>query len=251
MGERWMVNKLERNAVVGLVAAGLCGFVVERVNAPTKDISRRFTVVASNARVAAEPDCHHAVVCGGLHDLQDIARSQQTWPTFDIRTAKHFNLPYGIWGYVTYRDDQGRIQVSSIRREIPKGTEVYQDAFGHIILARCGNEITDTPELGTPLLTTSEPEDIFPPVQATDPSEPIGETPITVAPPSDAPPTTGIPPSGPPSEPPCCGFGVPKQPPISVGEPSSLALLILGLPSVVLLWLGQKLIRRKESYLIL
>lgn len=222
-------QKLERNLVIGMAAGTLLCIAVERANAPT--VQRSPATQEAIEIQKLETLCHHAVVCGGIHDLQDIAKGY--WPGFDVRTAKHFNLPYGIWGYVTYRDAEGRIQVSHVRREIPKGTEVYEDAFGHTILARCGNEIQDDPGNGS--ATIVEPNDIFPPIPP-DVSETAGvidfgsNTP-TVPNLVDIPPTNG---SYTPSYPiqSCCGRVVTNVP-----EPGELIQCSIGLSALLAFYL--------------
>lgn len=224
-----MLNKRRMiGCSVGLAATILIGAI--EAYAPTKYEFQPSHVTQAAILAKADPVCHHAVVCGGIHSVQDITRSKGTWPTFDIRTAKHFNLPYGIWGYVTYRDDQGRIQVSHVRREIPKGTEVFEDAFGHIILARCGNAIVDGTNVGAMESEPSEPSDVFPPILRDGGEEQVQALPIDpTAPGTDSePPTTTGYPSTPSSPTPCCGIGIQPRTPISVGEPGELELLGIG-----------------------
>jgi hypothetical protein len=164
------------------------------------------------------PDsCHHAVICGGV----------QTAPGPNYKRSI---LPYNIWGYVTYRKD-GKIYSTKVERMIPKGTAVWEDELGHIVLEKCGNMVMQYPDVDP--ATAAEPADIFPGV----PPE-IGD-----APPPDLPPTvpmvptSPIPPStpptgGPPSSPPCCGGGVP---PVHVPEPSSFLFCGIGIFVVGLL----------------
>lgn len=233
-------RKIERNlAIGGFVASALVCVAVEHANAPTHKIQPSYVTQRAILGQKADANCHHAVICGGIHGLQDIARSQQTWPNFDVGSSKHFRLPYGIWGYVTYRDNEGRIHVSSIRREIPKDTEVYEDAFGHIILARCGNEFTDSISVGTVERTQPGPSDVFPEIQGESGSFAIGETDIPARPaPYPQTPTDPTPsgPSQPPSYPTCCG-GIQPRTPISVAEPSELIQCAVGLSSLLAFFL--------------
>jgi hypothetical protein len=156
--------------------------------------------------------CHHAVTCGGVHDLAGYQKS---------------TLPYNIWGYVQYRVGD-KLYFTRQERMIPKGTVVWEDAYGHLVLDRCGNMVTTVAPLDAAPMT--EPQDIFPPT----PPE-IASVPPTVDFPPDEPTPPSVlvptPPDAPPSYPPsypCCGY-VPLKPPTTVPEPSTFLLTGMGI----------------------
>ena len=210
--------------IIGVLAmAGgfiFCHVVLPRTNAQNRSVTAPQNIAATVNSETPDP-CHHAVTCGGVHTAPG--------PNY-----KRIILPYNIWGFVTYRKD-GKIYSTKKERMVPKGTAVWEDELGNIVLEKCGNMLTQYPNVVENLGT--EPEDIFPavPPDVTDVPPDVPVSGIPPSPPtSPTPPDTPTPPSYP--TPPCCGGIVPPvTPPIHVAEPSSFALVLIGI-GILLVW---------------
>ena len=215
----WLIGAL---AMLGLL-------VFSRAERRTLQITFQTHPNAVHSVTAAETPnpCHHAVVCGGVHSAPG--------PNF-----KKTVLPYNIWGYVQFTLN-GKTHFTRAKRMIAKGTIVWEDAFGHIILERCGNEVTQTADVDpTPAV---EPSDIFPSIP---PEIDVVPPTVDIPPTSPQPPSGPVPPQTPPNNPPtyptppCCGNTIP---PITVPEPSGLVLTLMGIFAILIagrLYRGKK-----------
>jgi hypothetical protein len=191
------------------------------------------------------PLLEHPVIAEGIHDLGQLYAAMNRFPSlyrkFDPTTAQLTRLKYPLFAYSSYRVGN-RVLWTKERIVIAAGTEVWMDAAGHLIEARCGNMLlagdddpdslpydslaSYTPTL--PAIVPSVVSETPPPTTLTPPDL----VPPTAGPPSQAPPAYPVPPVYPPC---CASFVPPNKPPVSVPEPSSAVLLLIGFLGIVLL----------------
>lgn len=191
-------------------------------------------LVTKPIKVIAYPSYGHAVAINGIHS---IAEALRYYPDLDISKA-HFEVTkHTLISHVSYLKN-GKVYFTKSLHVYPAGTEIITDGKV-IILARCGNELTDVPP---PADTPDEPKDldeIVPNPEVTPDLLLPPEIPTTYQT-SYIPPMNLVPPDNSIYTPytlvPACCFSSfiptpPITPPtiISTPEPSTFVLLLIGL----------------------
>ena len=212
---------------------------------------------SSGAKLVSRPLYPYSVIPGGVESGPElksaILRDPVTanhYADFDVAKARVVRLDRDQLAYVSYRMS-GRIFWTSKKVKLPKGETVITDG-AHEARTRCGNRVSETP--GQPV-SPGEP-----PPQALQPSQPPQQVSILLPPeidfppapppafplgpppaPPEAPPGGGIIP--PPYFPPVGGGGSPPPstpstppvvpPPVSVPEPGTFGMLVLGIATAL------------------
>jgi hypothetical protein len=192
----------------------------------------------SNAMVVLEHIHGQPMVPSGIHSFGELQKYAGLYPGCDVQHAVFTTLDSDLMSYVSYAY-KGKTRWTRKMRLIPKGEMVIQ-AGDCTILQRCGNLIN----MNTPVGVFDEPIDpldVYPPIMTVVampmmPNAPYTPDAQTGAPMHPSMPLTnsGIPPIMGPTLPMPLVVGTPI-PVVSVDEPSTLAMFLLG---TVGLWLA-------------
>lgn len=194
---------------------------------------------ATSAMKDARPDLGYSLIHGGVSSAREFKSFLLTDPVLNAwygpcsEPIFYGTLPADRDVFTTYRRD-GAIRWTKKRIHLKQG-ESYLVRCGRTILARCGNEISWSPQQPSEdilvgLLEKPMPADPIAKLELT----PLGApktVPLPIAPDSpsvssSAPPTLSVP---------CCDAFVPNGPPTKMPEPGTLGLVALGTLVIALL----------------
>jgi hypothetical protein len=216
-------------------------------------ISRALAPANPLASVSGHPIFPYSVVGGGVHSSEEAQQAvhgdavvRRHYSGFNGRSAHLIHLTKDRAAYVSYRMGD---RIFWTRHKVPlRAGEVFLSDGRSLIRARCGNRVSDTPQAPVsphepPDRVMSKPEFFPAPVPIGSPTWEDPEGFALYAPPGPTlPPGYFVPPIYLPNPPPVSvgpgSPGLPPVPPPPVGpgtgpvaapEPSSWALLVLGL----------------------
>jgi len=233
----------------------------------TQRISARSSARISSPSLVTRPIYPYSVIPGGVKSGAELKTVMLRDPVaadhyadFNVAKARLVRLDQDQLAYVSYRMGD-RIFWTSRKVKLPKGETVISDGE-HEARTRCGNRISETP--AQPVSPNEPTPQVFQPSQPPLPVSillpptidfPPAPPPVLPPGPPLAPPPT--PPGGvifPPYFPPTGGGGSPPPstppivpPPVSVPEPASFALLLVGLTTLIAIRSVASLRRRRKT----
>lgn len=242
-------------ALIAIAAVFVVAGIPPKANPPEAPAAPTAPAVSktNTAVPTVYPSYGHAIAINGIHNLTDAL---YYYPNLDPTTAKIVKTDRTIIAHVSYLQD-GKVYWTKKLHTYPTGTEVITDGK-IVILTRCGNQLTYQPPTDYVVLP-NEPLDLDTPVEVPEdnfdvPLAPQPPVETTAIPSPDVHTAIGTPTSfipfvpavsvGTPSATKSIGFipptAIPPTTPVSVSEPGTGAMLVVGCLFYILFSIRQR-----------